>query len=114
MRSNILHKSGLISTDGISNREAANTAVSLVDGATTEDKNPFLVALGKRVGALRARRGLTRKAVAIAADVSERHLANLSTGWATLRYWYCSRWLERFNALWPKSLVTAPPPRPSG
>ena len=80
MESNILHKSGLISTDGISNREAANTAVSLVDGATTEDKNPFLVALGKRVGALRARRGLTRKAVAIAADVSERHLANLEYG----------------------------------
>ena len=80
MESNILHKSGLISTDGISNREAANTAVSLVDGARTEDKNPFLVALGKRVGALRARRGLTRKAVAIAADVSERHLANLEYG----------------------------------
>ena len=80
MDSNILHKSGLISTDGISNREAANTAVSLVDGATAEGKNPFLVALGKRVGALRARRGLTRKAVAIAADVSERHLANLEYG----------------------------------
>jgi XRE family aerobic/anaerobic benzoate catabolism transcriptional regulator len=45
-----------------------------------EPKNPFLVTLGERVRALRARRGMTRKAVAIAADVSERHLANLEYG----------------------------------
>ena len=44
------------------------------------DKNPFLVALGERVRALRSRRGMTRKAVSIAADVSERHLANLEYG----------------------------------
>lgn len=45
-----------------------------------EEKNPFLVALGERVRNLRARRGLTRKAVALAAEVSERHLANLEYG----------------------------------
>jgi XRE family transcriptional regulator, aerobic/anaerobic benzoate catabolism transcriptional regulator len=53
------------------------------DNAATEpaeDKNPFLVALGERVRALRSRRGMTRKAVSIAADVSERHLANLEYG----------------------------------
>ncbi len=44
------------------------------------DKNPFLTALGERVRSLRARRGLTRKAVAISADISERHLANLEYG----------------------------------
>lgn len=44
------------------------------------DKNPFLVALGERVRDARARRGLTRKAVASAAGVSERHLANLEYG----------------------------------
>lgn len=44
------------------------------------DKNPTLAALGERVRLLRARRGLTRKAVALAADVSERHLANLEYG----------------------------------
>ena len=44
------------------------------------DKHPFLAALGERVRTLRARRGLTRKAVALAADVSERHLANLEYG----------------------------------
>ena len=38
------------------------------------------MALGERVRALRARRGMTRKALALAADVSERHLANLEYG----------------------------------
>jgi XRE family transcriptional regulator, aerobic/anaerobic benzoate catabolism transcriptional regulator len=44
------------------------------------DKNPILVALGEQVRSLRARRGLTRKALALTADVSERHLANLESG----------------------------------
>jgi len=44
------------------------------------EKNPFLASLGERVRSLRARRGMTRKAVALAADVSERHLANLEYG----------------------------------
>ncbi|MCZ8337834.1 MAG: helix-turn-helix transcriptional regulator [Burkholderiaceae bacterium] len=48
--------------------------------ADAEAKNPFLVALGERVRALRSRRGMTRKATAQAADVSERHLANLEYG----------------------------------
>lgn len=48
--------------------------------ATEESKNPLLAALGERVRTLRAQRGLTRKAVAMAADVSERHLANLEYG----------------------------------
>ncbi|AKT38429.1 helix-turn-helix transcriptional regulator [Chondromyces crocatus] len=45
-----------------------------------EERHPFLAALGSRVRLLRARRGLTRKALAKEADVSERHLANLETG----------------------------------
>ena len=45
-----------------------------------EPRHPFLVALGERVRTLRSRRGMTRKAVALAADVSERHLANLEYG----------------------------------
>ena len=50
--------------------------------ATAADapRHPFLVALGERVRNLRSRRGMTRKAVAQAADVSERHLANLEYG----------------------------------
>lgn len=45
-----------------------------------EERNPVLVALGDRVRSLRAQRGLTRKAMAQAAQVSERHLANLEYG----------------------------------
>ena len=44
------------------------------------EKNPFLVGLGDRVRSLRSRRGMTRKAVAQAAEISERHLANLEYG----------------------------------
>jgi len=44
------------------------------------DKHPFLLALGERVRSLRARRGMTRKALAQSAEVSERHLANLEYG----------------------------------
>ncbi len=49
--------------------------------AAKEDvKNPFLVALGKRVRALRARHGITRKTLAAMAGISERHLANIEYG----------------------------------
>ncbi|OZI26573.1 transcriptional regulator [Bordetella genomosp. 9] len=43
-------------------------------------REPFLMALGERVRRLRAIRGLTRKALAQATGVSERHLANLEHG----------------------------------
>lgn len=45
-----------------------------------DDRHSFLRALGERVRALRAHRGMTRKALAHAAAVSERHLANLEAG----------------------------------
>ncbi len=44
------------------------------------EKDPFLASLGERIRNLRAQRGLTRKATAQAADISERHLANLELG----------------------------------
>ncbi|HEY5634225.1 MAG TPA: helix-turn-helix transcriptional regulator [Burkholderiaceae bacterium] len=43
-------------------------------------RNAFLAALGERVRGLRARKGMTRKALSQHADVSERHLANLEYG----------------------------------
>jgi XRE family aerobic/anaerobic benzoate catabolism transcriptional regulator len=43
-------------------------------------RNPFLEALGERVRNLRSRQGMTRRAVAQVAEVSERHLANLEYG----------------------------------
>jgi XRE family aerobic/anaerobic benzoate catabolism transcriptional regulator len=65
------------------NEQAEDAVVAAIPDATLqaeEAKNPLLVALGERVRNLRARRGLTRKAVAQAANVSERHLANLEYG----------------------------------
>jgi XRE family transcriptional regulator, aerobic/anaerobic benzoate catabolism transcriptional regulator len=47
---------------------------------TPSAEDLFLKALGDRVRTLRARRGMTRKFIAHAADISERHLANLEYG----------------------------------
>lgn len=61
-----------------------NDPVSIDDLSTPSvdafSKNPLLIAFGERLRMLRSRRGLTRKAVAQAADVSERYLANLEHG----------------------------------
>lgn len=48
--------------------------------APVRAENEFLAFLGKRVRALRARRGMTRKMMAREANVSERHLAQLEAG----------------------------------
>ena len=48
--------------------------------STEDEKDPYLIALGERLRSLRSRRGLTRKALARLADVSERHLANVELG----------------------------------
>ena len=68
MSSTIMHQPGL------------TPKAEPVADAAGDDKNPALLALGERVRRLRAARGMTRKAVALAADVSERHLANLEYG----------------------------------
>ncbi len=89
MSSTILHtsepsrlpKAADVATDQPSSR-AASTALLREETAERKpaEKNPFLVALGQRVKAMRSRRGMTRKALAQSADVSERHLANLEYG----------------------------------
>ena len=63
-------------------RAASETSESGHDSRRYErsDREPFLAALGDRVRAVRARRGMTRREVAQAAGVSERHLANLEYG----------------------------------
>ena len=58
----------------------ARGATNQDGSAIPEEKNQFLVSLGERVRSLRSRRGMARKALAQAADVSERHLANLEYG----------------------------------
>ena len=65
----------------MSNTMASPRRAALRDQvAGSEPREPFLIALGERVRALRARRGMTRKALALATEVSERHLANLEYG----------------------------------
>ncbi len=80
MSSTILHSGVPVTGTAQSVAPVSNAGGWPVDADLAADKNPFLVALGERVRALRARRGMTRKAVAMAADVSERHLANLEYG----------------------------------
>jgi len=58
----------------------SSTAFVEVGGSLEPLRSPFLMALGERVRNLRSRKGMTRKAVALAADVSERHLATLEYG----------------------------------
>jgi XRE family aerobic/anaerobic benzoate catabolism transcriptional regulator len=82
-----MHSPGLTpkaDTAGDAPAKAAGSASMATAAATPADpgdeKNPALLALGDRVRRLRAARGMTRKALALAADVSERHLANLEYG----------------------------------
>lgn len=81
MSSNILHKLGLAPSHPAlrSLAERPEWSADLVD-IEVDGKNVFLLALGERARSLRSRRGMTRKAVAQAANISERHLANLEYG----------------------------------
>ncbi len=56
------------------------TASLATSSIPAEEKDPFLITLGERLRDLRARRGVSRKALAKLADVSERHLANVESG----------------------------------
>jgi XRE family transcriptional regulator, aerobic/anaerobic benzoate catabolism transcriptional regulator len=80
MSSTILHKPGYTPSIKPSDSDSADSPLVMANAVDVEEKNPFLAALGDRVRALRARRGMTRKALASTAEVSERHLANLEYG----------------------------------
>lgn len=69
MSSTILHDSGL-----------APSLAGQAAESGSEERHPFLASLGERVRSLRSRRGMTRRALAAAAEISERHLANLEYG----------------------------------
>ncbi len=58
------------------NKPVADAAAKLLQA----DRTPLLLALGERVRMVRARKGMTRKALASSSLVSERHLANLELG----------------------------------
>jgi XRE family transcriptional regulator, aerobic/anaerobic benzoate catabolism transcriptional regulator len=80
MSSIILHENSSATASTLLEEAVREPLVLPAEAEDRANKNPFLVALGERVRALRARRGLTRKSLATAAEVSERHLANLEYG----------------------------------
>jgi XRE family transcriptional regulator, aerobic/anaerobic benzoate catabolism transcriptional regulator len=59
---------------------STDSNTSFPDTVPPAPEGDFLRFLGKRVRQVRNRRGMTRKAAAQAADVSERHLAQLEAG----------------------------------
>ena len=80
MSSTILQTSGLTARRRQAGHHSADTTAAGAAAGSGAGRSAFLSALGERVRGLRARRGMTRKAVALAAEVSERHLANLEYG----------------------------------
>lgn len=62
----------------IRGQKLASSTSSLASDDAARD--PLLAALGERVRMMRARKGVTRKALAASSGVSERHLANLESG----------------------------------
>ncbi|HSV47182.1 MAG TPA: helix-turn-helix transcriptional regulator [Ramlibacter sp.] len=86
MSSTIMHVSGLTldpevqkTADGSAIPSPPMAADAPVNGEG-QGRHPFLLGLGERVRGLRRSRGMTRKGLATAAGVSERHLANLELG----------------------------------
>jgi XRE family transcriptional regulator, aerobic/anaerobic benzoate catabolism transcriptional regulator len=69
-----------MTAEGTTLDERGPEATAAIEEGGDPQRHAFLLALGDRVRTLRSRRGMTRKAVALAADVSERHLANLEYG----------------------------------
>ena len=58
------------------NDRTAGGLVELID-----DRTPLLDEFGERLRVLRARRGMTRKDLARASNVSDRYLASLESVW---------------------------------
>jgi len=76
-----MHMHGLTPSPEL--REARSTDIDPSGPERSGDgggKHPFLVQLGERVRGLRSRGGMTRKELAAAAGVSERHLGSLELG----------------------------------
>ena len=114
-----MHSPGL-TPKPLDTREDAD-AVAVGGGAAgngnplpVEHKNPSLLALGERVRRLRAQRGMTRKAVAIAAGVSERHLANLEYGIGNASFLVLQQVAGALHCAMAELIGDVTPPRPSG
>src|SRR5215467_6901632 len=80
MSSTILHIIASTEIGGVMDQTGARAKAAAVEDAVEDARDAFLVALGERVRSLRARKGMTRRALSVASEVSERHLANLELG----------------------------------
>lgn len=81
MSSKIMHVSGLTLSDEMQDDSLDTVELGASPVKAEENgKHPFLVRLGERVRTRRNGRGMTRKELAAAAGVSERHLGNLELG----------------------------------
>ena len=81
MSSTIMHVSGLTPSNSAPSEDGATALAPAAEQRGEEGgKHPFLVRLGERVRTRRNGRGMTRKELAAAAGVSERHLGNLELG----------------------------------
>src|SRR5262249_9892063 len=65
---------------GVMDQTGAGAKAAAVEDAADDARDGFLVAVGELVRSLRARTGMTRRALSVASEVSERHLPNLDLG----------------------------------
>ncbi len=89
-----------------------STLLHPANGDEPPGKHPFLVGLGQRVRALRTQRGLSRKALAQAADVSERHLANIEYGVGNVSILVLLHVAQALGSRLQELLAEEPEPRP--
>jgi XRE family aerobic/anaerobic benzoate catabolism transcriptional regulator len=80
MSSSVLRLDETASRESVSAGAGRESSPLNVQTEGAEQRDAFLIALGERVRGLRSRRGLSRRALALATNVSERHLANLEYG----------------------------------
>ena len=82
--------------------------------ATKASRNPdqYLDRLGERVRTLRHQRGMTRKALAQHAEVSERYLAQLESGEGNCSIVLLRRIAQALGVALPQLVSEAPDPSP--
>src|SRR3546814_5966065 len=85
-------------------------AVALLD--STDGGDPYLSTLGERVRRMRSIRGMTRKDLARAAGVSERHLANLELGVGNVSILVLRQIAHAFNCAMAELVVDISPSSP--
>lgn len=86
--------------------ETAAQSAGAADSLSEAPRNQVLQALGERVRSLRSRRGMTRRALAAAADVRSATWPTSNTARAMCRCWSCTILHRPCNAPWPSCWAT--------